>query len=517
MINIVSESILKDKKVHFDTQHRHLHKNEVSFVNLIRSEGHYVIEDNTAFFETEEMFASAIAIRTNITLQWHQLMTHANNEIIQHLSQAAEEMKFTNKKTVSAINECEECALAKAHRIISRSSSKSETSNKSFYRITYDLIDMNTTMNKNQWISHIVCFEIDFHMIYTHRFKSQAVEIIIKIIHIIEIKYNDHVVFFRNDDERALSDKFETYIVMKEITHELSAFDTSTQNDHNERLKGILLMKIKIMRLQAELSKYLWSWIVQIADYIMNRTPSKKHDWKTSFEFATDSKSNLAHIIQYESKTYSIDKHISRREKMRVKAHIGFLVEYDSINIFNIWISSQHKIVRTRDVIFNEDKQYRFNEIDAVQLISEPFLQNDTLDISQMKLNRLMIDELSSESEDDLFETLIDSIVQNNEESEKNKKASDEIGYLLSSASTFSKDEEIPTPSSASTFSRVRKLQSHLQKLQHQLQHLDVILRIDRFSAKKTSYLKVKSEIESLALKGNCSSLMLDEKLTTSL
>ena len=139
---------------------------------------------------------------------------------------------------------------------------------------------------------------------------------------------------------------------------------------------------------------------------------------------------------------------------MRAKAHIGFLVGYDSINIFNIWISSQHKIVRTRDVIFNEDKQYRLNEIDAAQLISEPFLQNDTLDISQMKFNRLMIDELSSESEDDLFETPIDFIVQNNEKSEKNKEASDEIGYLSSPASTSSRDEKTPTFSSTSTFSR---------------------------------------------------------------
>ena len=189
----------------------------------------------------------------------------------------------------------------------------------------------------------------------------------------------------------------------------------------------------------------------------MNRTSSKKHDWKISFEFVIDNKSNLIHIIQYESKTYSIDKHISRREKMRAKTHIDFLVGYDNINIFNIWIFNQHKIVRTRDVIFNENKQYRFNEIDVAQLISESFFQNDTLDISQMKFNKFMIDELNNESENELFEIFIDFIVQNNEKSKKNKKASDEIGYLFSSAFTFSKDEKISTFLSTFTFSRDEK------------------------------------------------------------
>ena len=68
----------------------------------------------------------------------------------------------------------------------------------------------------------------------------------------------------------------------------------------------------------------------------MNRTPFKKHEWKTSFEMATDKKPNLAHIIQYEAKAYPLDKNISRKEKMRSKAHIGFLVGYDSTNIFLI-------------------------------------------------------------------------------------------------------------------------------------------------------------------------------------
>ena len=46
MINIVFESILKEKKLHFDTLYRHLHRNEQSIVFVLKIKNHYVIEDN---------------------------------------------------------------------------------------------------------------------------------------------------------------------------------------------------------------------------------------------------------------------------------------------------------------------------------------------------------------------------------------------------------------------------------------------------------------------------------------
>ena len=169
MINIVADNILKNKKLHFDIQHRHLHRNDSAVFLMLRIKVHYVLENNKKF---EEMTAFATFIRADFTHDWHQLLAHANNEIIQHLTTAVEEMKFTDKKSVPKTNKCEECAFFKAHKIVSRSFEKSETSKKSFFRITYDLVAMNTIMNKNQWISHVTCFTIGFHMIYTHSNKA---------------------------------------------------------------------------------------------------------------------------------------------------------------------------------------------------------------------------------------------------------------------------------------------------------------------------------------------------------
>ena len=169
MINVVAESILENKKLHFDIQHRHLHRNDFVVILMFRAKAHYVLENNKKF---EEMIAFVIFIRADITHDWHQLLAHANNEIIQHLITAAEEIKFINQKSVLKINKCEECAFAKVYKIVSRSFDKSETLEKSFFCITYDFIVISTAMNKNQWIFHVICFIIDFHMIYIHSSKT---------------------------------------------------------------------------------------------------------------------------------------------------------------------------------------------------------------------------------------------------------------------------------------------------------------------------------------------------------
>ena len=41
-------------------------------------------------------------------------------------------------------------------------------------------------------------------MIYIHSSKIQIIETLIRVIHIIKIKYKDKVIFVRFDDERAL-------------------------------------------------------------------------------------------------------------------------------------------------------------------------------------------------------------------------------------------------------------------------------------------------------------------------
>ena len=135
-------------------------------------------------------------------------------------------MKFINQKSVFKINKCEECAFTKAYKIVSRFFDKLETSEKSFFCITYDLIVINIAMNKDQWIFYVTCFIIDFHMIYTHSSKTQIIKILIRVIYIIKTKYENKIVFVRSNDKRALKIEWDTYIIMKKIIYEFFAMNT---------------------------------------------------------------------------------------------------------------------------------------------------------------------------------------------------------------------------------------------------------------------------------------------------
>ena len=79
-------------------------------------------------------------------------MTHASDDAIQHLKSNAERMKIAQgvENKIPKTNECEPCALAKMHRMISRSSDNAKSSDRPFFRITYDLMQMPPALNRDE-------------------------------------------------------------------------------------------------------------------------------------------------------------------------------------------------------------------------------------------------------------------------------------------------------------------------------------------------------------------------------
>ena len=315
--------------------------------------------------------------RTATAQEWYSILGHASNKAIQHLDTAAQGVHITNKEHVKAPNtsKCESCALLKAYELISRSPEKSENSDKPFYRITYDLIQFSAVMNGDEWVSHLACFKYNFNLIFTHKSKAEAVAIIRKGLAIIENRYGGKPVFIRADKERALGKTFETLLAEKGITYEPSAPYTQAQNGHSERMGRIMATKARAMRIHAKLPHNMWHEAIKAASYIANRTPTKRNGWKTPFECITGTQPDLRHLHVYECKAYALNKNIPRKEKLQERAHIGYLIDYNSTNIFRIWIPSRSKVIRSRDVLFNEDTHYKPEDLNALQIVSKPILE----------------------------------------------------------------------------------------------------------------------------------------------
>ena len=127
------------------------------------------------------------------------------------------------------------------------------------------------------------------------------------------------------------------------------------------------------MRLSSNLPHKLWRKIIGIVNYLYNQTLCYSNDWKSPYEafhtyvfeqeeVSEPRKPQLHHLKAYGCKVYVLIKskgdadRPGKHQKLDAKAHIGFLVEYESTNIYWIWIPHKRKVISARDVNFNEDE-----------------------------------------------------------------------------------------------------------------------------------------------------------------
>jgi hypothetical protein len=129
------------------------------------------------------------------------------------------------------------------------------------------------------------------------------------------------------------------------------------------------------MRIYSNLPEALFPEIYSTAVYIANRTPVKELGWKTLYEAVFGIPPLVYHLRVYGCWAYPLLKGpntLLRKEKLQPRAYIGYLVGYDALNIFRVWIPSRNKVIRTRDVIFDEQKFFNLTELDLGNLIKEP-------------------------------------------------------------------------------------------------------------------------------------------------
>ena len=105
----------------------------------------------------------------------------------------------------------------------------------------------------------------------------------------------------------------------------------------------------------------------------------------------------------YGCKAYALIHHIPRKSKVDPRAFIGYLVGYDSTNIFRIWVPSRKRVLRTRDVTFNWQQFYNPRDLDISAILK------DYVDIDQL-IETLDLPEYQpqdQQEEDDVLDTIV--------------------------------------------------------------------------------------------------------------
>jgi len=65
-----------------------------------------------------------------------------------------------------------------------------------------------------------------------------------------------------------------------------------------------------------------------------------------------------------------------RLSKLDLRAHISYLVSYNSTNIYRIWIPYKGIVISTRDIIFNKKTFFNGKQMD---ILKDLYAELDTL------------------------------------------------------------------------------------------------------------------------------------------
>ena len=372
-INVISADILETKGVFYDAEKRLVYQKRPGMKNKVvaRLTKHgglrFLVYDSKGVLEDAydpHAYATAstepLKPRVATALRWHSTLGHLGKVPLAKLEEATEGARVTDLDTAPTSTMCEPCALAKSKKKVSRRSTHQEENSEPFSRVGFDLIPMERSYDGKEWCSHLWCYNSKYNLLQNHKKKSQAVHILEGMLQLILVRFKKKVIFLSTDDEQALGDYFLELQRTKGFVWERNAPYASEQNGGNEKAGDIIITKARTMAIASGLPTIYWTEITEAAVYIVNRTPTKSIGYKTPFEAATGVKPTVAHMKAYGCKAYP-HKHkglVPRKHRLDPRAFVGFLVGYDSTNIYRVLVPSLRKILRVRDVTFNEDEFY---------------------------------------------------------------------------------------------------------------------------------------------------------------
>lgn len=419
MTNLVCLSKLTAKNVHWDTENDRLHYKGTTFCYTQAVGGHWVLEYNDPD-EKEEFaaFAAGNDPRPDLVAtgaEWHEMLGHPGPETIANLEKGVDGIKVTDPDSAPKSVQCETCALTKAHQIVSRRPGQEEPVNYPLGRVGYDLIQMTEAYNGDVWVSHFRDFYTGMDFVYTHPRKNDALSVIKEFLKMARTRYDQTVRFIRIDDERTLGLKYAERVKLMGITTERSAPYTPAQNGSTERSGGVLIIRARAMRISARLPANLWPEIFKTVGYLNNRTPKKALEWKTPLEALIGEKPKLSHLHPYGCRAYPLKNLIPRKEKLVPRAFIGYLIGYDSTNIFRIWIPSRMRVVRTRDVTFDHSRFYDPTDLDLGNLLTVTV--EEVIEVLELPETSTFVGVVIEENDEE-DEALVDEASQQTSESE---------------------------------------------------------------------------------------------------
>jgi reverse transcriptase-like protein/Pol polyprotein len=384
--NIVSYDLLEERGFRWETKSNQLVRNDDSPVCKVKKKGRFrVLED------TEEIEAAFPAIKvpkyrksarrprpksTGSGDLWHLRMGHVGPQALGWLGIKSLGVRLKGPAT----HKCTACAGAKIHQIISRRG-PDQSPTKPFAKVHLDWTPLEESVDGFVRVMFITCELTGMIFAYFCKDYTSATALanLMDFQALLKTRYSLRMRTIRSDGELANVRKVARWLSVEGIKFESSPPHTQDQNGRSERAGAVIVMKARSMRLSGKLPHDLWVEIINTAIYLHNRTPRADFSWVSPYErfytWLTDNREiagrrqpQLAHLKAYGCKAYVMTADAKQKkkrlQKLNSRAHIGYLVGYDSTNIFRVWIPHRGEVISSRDVIFDEDEFFDGKKVD---------------------------------------------------------------------------------------------------------------------------------------------------------
>ena len=316
---------------------------------------------------------SAVVSSASKGLDWatvHARLGHLNPQAIQllHDKRMAHGIDMPTQGSPDDVKQCVGCAIGKALRLPfpAQASSRATRPLQLVHsdicgpiEVVHELVNNKQLVNK--W--YILTFVDDYSRwlwiaIITDKSGKTVMSQFIKFKVWAERYTGFDITALRTDGGgEYVNDDFQTYLQTMGIERNITTAYTPQQNGVAERVNRTIMEAARAMLHAANLPSSFWTYAVNAAVYIRNRSPTRALNNVTPYEAWRGEKPSLSHLRVFGCRAYMYlhKKQRSSTNKLAARAMPGIFVGYATeAKAWLVWDPVAKKVHTTRDVKFME-------------------------------------------------------------------------------------------------------------------------------------------------------------------
>ncbi|KAL5837106.1 hypothetical protein ACOSQ3_014275 [Xanthoceras sorbifolium] len=292
---------------------------------------------------------------------WHQRLGHMSEKGMKTLLSKG---KLPDLKAVD-VGLCEDCIFGKQKKVSFAKIGKIPKAEK-LELVHTDVLGPSPVSSLSGSLYYVTFIDDSTRKVWVYflKKKSEVFDTFRKWKAMVENETGLKIKRLRSDNGGEYRDsRFREFCANSGIKMEKTVPMTPQQNGVAERMNRTLNERARSMRLHAGLPKMLWAEAVNTAAYLINRGPSVPLDGGIPEEVWSGKEVNVSHLRVFGCISYvHIDS--AERSKLDAKSNKCVFVGYGGDEFgYRFWDYENRKIIRSRDVIFNENLMYKDRSI----------------------------------------------------------------------------------------------------------------------------------------------------------